>query len=87
MKGSTISQESGGWRIIQSANGNDELDELVMRIQGVLCGKYLPPVDEMPRWVCLTSSRDALNTESGIIMQQNIFDRAYPSPDSIGLFF
>ena len=49
MKGSTILQESGGWRIIQSANSDDEPDELVMRLQGVLCDKYLPPVEEMPR--------------------------------------
>jgi hypothetical protein len=32
------------WRLTNPSDGSNELDEVVLRIQGILCEKVLPPV-------------------------------------------
>lgn len=32
------------WRLTEPSDGSDELEEIVLRIQGILCEKDLPPL-------------------------------------------
>ena len=37
------------WRLTKHSDGSDEVEEVVLQIQGVLCEKDLPPVKISPR--------------------------------------
>jgi hypothetical protein len=39
-----LPEEEIKWRLTKPSDGSDQLEEIVFRIQGVLCEKDLPPV-------------------------------------------
>jgi hypothetical protein len=36
------------WRITLATQDNEVLEEVVLRVQGIVCGKVLPPVTRIP---------------------------------------
>jgi hypothetical protein len=39
-----LPEENIKWRLTNPSDGGDELEEVVLRIQGILCEKDLPPI-------------------------------------------